>query len=556
MLLRLTIRDIVLIDTLDLTFQPGLCVLTGETGAGKSILLDALGLALGMRASPTLLRPGAARASVSAVFALPEGHPARALLAESDLAAEDEVILRRVVSADGRSRGYVDDQPISIGLMRGLGRMLVEIQGQSEQHGLLDPATHRGLLDTHAGLTPRVDAVATAWRDWRRAADALAAGRAALDDATAQETFLRHALGELEALDPQPGEEAILAADRAMMMHREQLVEALNAAREAATRPRPVEDALGAARAHLDRIAGRAGGRLDPVIAAFERATLETAEAMALLTAAGEAIDLDGNRLDGVEERLFALRELARKHGTEVDALPALRDEIADRLAALDDQSGAIARLADAVADARATYVGAARRLSEARAAAAATLDAAMAAELPPLKLEKAVFRTRVELLDEADWGPAGIDRVSFEVATNPGAPPGPIGRIASGGELARFMLALKVVLSRAGDAPTLIFDEVDSGIGGATAHAVGERLARLGDALQVLVVTHSPQVAARGDHHWRVVKTDSAEAAITAVDEIAGDARREEIARMLSGRDVTDEARAAADRLLAGTTS
>jgi len=553
MLLSLSIRDVVLIDKLDLTFQPGLSVLTGETGAGKSILLDALGLALGVRASPSLIRKGASQATVGAAFQVPAGHAARAILRENGLEAGEDIVLRRVVGADGRSRGFVNDQPASVGLMKQLGDALVEIQGQSEARGLMDAASHRSLLDAYGGLEQQVAQVAAAWRGWRQAAEALARGRSALAEARAEEAFLRHAHEELAALDPKPGEEAALADARAVLMHQEKLVEALNVAGAELGAPRAVDDALRAAGAALARVADKAGGRLDAVIAALERAVLETQEALAQLEAAGASIEVDSAGLAEIEERFFALKDVARKHGTGVEELPALRETIAARLAALDDQGGEAERLAQAAEAARQGYLESARALSAARDRAATALDKAMNAELPPLKLAKAAFVSRVEPMGEPGWGAGGIDRVSFEAATNPGAAPGPLARIASGGELSRFMLALKVVLSRLGTAPTLVFDEVDSGIGGATAHAVGERLARLGKELQVLVVTHSPQVAARGAHHWRVVKEGDEGGVVTLVHPLVQGNRREEIARMLSGKRVTDEARAAADSLLAG---
>ncbi len=565
MLVSLSIRDVVLIDRLELSFHSGLSVLTGETGAGKSILLDALGLALGARADAALVRQGAGQASVTAAFELAGDHPAWAMLASQELAREEPLLLRRMLAADGRSRAFVNDQPVSVGFLRQLGDSLVEIQGQLDQHGLIDPATHRAALDAFGGNAAFLDRVRAAHRAWRAALAAHAAFAAEREAARRDEEFLRHALAELEGLAPKPGEEAALAEERLLLMHREQVVESLNAALallsgEPEGRGDGLEGTLGRARRQLERAAEKAAGRLDPALAALDRAALELGEVLAALTAFGSALDAEPGRLDAVEERLYALRDLARKHQVPSDGLAPLRDTFAARLAAIDERGEAEQQHEQAVAAAREAYVGAARALSAARAEAAARLDRAIMAELPPLKLERARFATRLAPLAEEEGGEEGMERVGFEVATNPGSPMGPIAKIASGGELARFMLALKVVLSRVASAPTLVFDEVDSGIGGATAAAVGERLQRLGRELQVLVVTHSPQVAARGAHHWRVSKREARRGkealALTEVEELAAAARREEIARMLSGRRITEEARAAADSLIAGSLS
>ncbi|MBB4286660.1 DNA repair protein RecN [Roseospira goensis] len=558
MLVSLSIRDVVLIRHLDLTFGAGLGVLTGETGAGKSILLDSLGLALGARADSGLVRAGADRLSVTAAFEIPAGHPAHVLLAEQDLdTGEETLVLRRTVSADGRSRARVNDQPASVGLLRRLGDTLVEVHGQFDSHGLLDPATHRGVLDAHGALTaPRADCRA-AWEAWRAAARAHADARRDLAQAQAHEAELRAALEELEALNPKPGEDAGLAEMRARLMNGEKLAEGLNAALAALSQPADVDTALRAAQRALERLSDLAGATVAPIVEGLERAAIELAEVRNALDHAAADIDLDPRHLDQVEERLFALRGLARKHGVEPDALPALMEATRDRLAAVEGGGADVARLARAEQAARESYITAARALSDGRRAAAARLDRAVAAELPPLKLDKARFETRVDPLTERDWGPEGLDRVAFEVATNPGAAPGPIHKIASGGELARFMLALKVVLARASTVPTLVFDEVDTGIGGATAAAVGERLARLARDVQVLVVTHSPQVAATGHHHWRVEKSgsggDGEAGTETRVSVLSPEDRREEIARMLSGATITAEARAAATTLLQG---
>lgn len=550
MLTTLSIRDVVLIERLDLTFARGLCALTGETGAGKSILLDALGLALGARADAGLVRAGAERAVVTAGFDLAADHPAFALLAEQDLPA-DEMIVRRIVTPDGRSRAFINDEPVSVGLLRQVGEALVEIQGQFDTRGLMDPASHRGLLDAFGAHDAALTAADMAWRDWRGALNAWERTRGESDAARRDEELLRSALEELDSLAPRVGEEAELAELRSTLVNRERIVEALNAAGAALGEDNRVAAAIGAAQRALERVVEMTGGLLDEPLAALERASIELAEATAGIEAASSRIETDGGRAEDVEERLFALRGVARKHGVDPDALPALHASLRERLEALEGGDLALDRLRAAADAARVRYREAAAVLSAARVKAGKRLDKAVTAELSPLKLDRAAFRTRIEELPETGWGPAGADRVAFEVATNPGAPHGPLARIASGGELARFMLALKVVLSRSGSADTLVFDEVDAGIGGAVAAAVGDRLARLAESVQVLVVTHSPQVAARAGRHWHVAKRVGA-TTVTDVEELDPLARREEIARMLSGARITDAARAAADSLLA----
>ncbi|HWK46017.1 MAG TPA: DNA repair protein RecN [Stellaceae bacterium] len=551
MLLGLTIRDVVLIDRLDLAFEGGLSVLTGETGAGKSILLDALGLVLGGRGDSALVRAGATQAIVGAEFDLPADHPARPLLTDQGIEVEDSLLLRRVLGVDGRSRAFVNDQPASIGLLRQLGETLVEIQGQFEQRGLLDPSTHGGVLDSYGGHYPYLEATRARWAEWTAARRSLAAAQAALAESLRDEEWLRHALAEFDALAPVEDEEDSLAERRALLMHREQVGEATETAYAELAGERGAERAMNAAARALDRVRDKSGSRLDTTIAALERGLVELAEAIALLQAATAETEAGGERLEKVEERLFALRALARKHGIAVDQLPALHRDLAARLAALDDGAGGIGRLEQAAKAARDAYGQAAENLAAARRGAAKRLDSAVQAELAPLKLERARFTTAIAPLPDTDWGPDGSERVTFEVATNPGTPAGPLAKIASGGELSRFMLALKVVLARVSSVPTIVFDEVDSGIGGAVAAAVGDRLQKLGDDLQVLVVTHSPQVAARGAHHWRVAKLQASQHTVTRVEPLSDTERREEIARMLSGETITAEARAAADSLL-----
>lgn len=558
MLSSLSIRDVVIIDRLDLEFPPGLCALTGETGAGKSILLDALGLALGSRADARLVRQGAAQATVTAAFRLPPAHPALTIIAAQGIdGIEDGLILRRTVSSDGRSRAFVNDQPASVSLLRRLGETLVEIHGQYDNQKLLDANTHRVILDAFGVLQTQVTACATAWNAWQVARDARLHAEEAIKAARRDEDFLRHAMAEIEKMHPEVGEEVLLAQRRAMLMHAEKLIQAMDEAGQelaGGSAGRGVAESLRLANRSLERIATKAEGRLDPVLAALERAQSEVSDAIDGLARLAADADLDPRHLEEVEERLFALRALARKHDTTVDALAGLAEDFAARLAAIDCADTNIAALGQAEAQAERRYLAAAATLHQGRITAAADLDRAVADELEPLRLGRARFITRIADLPAEEWGATGQDRVGFEVATNPGTPAGPLSKIASGGELARFMLALKVVLAQSDPVPTLIFDEVDAGVGGAVAHAVGERLARLATDVQVLVVTHSPQVAARGQHHWQIQKAVSDGATRVSVAPLDGGGRREEIARMLAGAAVTDEARAAADSLLQGT--
>jgi DNA repair protein RecN (Recombination protein N) len=556
MLAGLSIRNVVLIEQLALGFAEGLSALTGETGAGKSILLDALGLALGGRSDAGLVRHGAETATVSADFLLPDDHPVKALLAEQDLPVDDTLVLRRSVGADGRSRAFVNDQPVSIGLLRRIGAGLVEVHGQFETQGLLDTKTHRDVLDTYAGAEALAVSCAAAWEVWRAALRRQEEALSEAGRAQAEEGFLRHSVEELQALAPEPGEEAQLAERRALLQHRERVMEGVAAALSDLSGDRGAERSLVSAQKALQRIADRAGGMLDSILDQLGRAIDEAAEAAAGIERFSADVDLDAGELERLDDRLYGLRTMARKHGVEPAALPDLLREFSERLTLVEDRAAVLARLASAAAEARTAYVKAAEALSKARGKAASELDGAVKAELPPLKMERARFVTAIDRLPEADWNAAGLDRVAFLVAANPGSPPGPIGKIASGGELARFMLAIKVVLvhhrGAPGALPSMIFDEVDAGIGGAVADAVGERLKRLGQQVQVLVVTHSPQVAARADHHWRVQKAERSGTVVTDVVPLAADERREEIARMLSGARITAEARAAADSLLA----
>ncbi|KUF09148.1 DNA repair protein RecN [Pseudoponticoccus marisrubri] len=549
MLRALEIRDMLIIERLDLAFQPGLNVLTGETGAGKSILLDSLGFVLGWRGRAELVRSGAAQGEVTAVFELAEGHAAHAVLDEAGLPGGSELILRRVNTRDGRKTGWVNDRRVSGEVLRRLSETLVELHGQHDDRGLLDPRGHRALLDAYAGVEAESAAVRTAWTGMARARKALRTAEEALEAVRAEEDFLRHAVAELDKLAPQPGEEAELDARRRAMQGAEKIRSDIAQA-SAALGYEGAEGAMAGALRWLEGAADKAEGRLDAPLAALSRAMAELDEAAQGVADCLDALDFDPLELEETEERLFALRGLARKHQVLADDLPGLAAELSERLEALDAGEARLDALQVELRAAEADYDAAAEALGAARRAAAERLDAAVAAELAPLKMERAVFRT---VFDEAPAGPEGRDAVSFTVATNPGAPSGPLNKIASGGELSRFLLALKVCLSQERDAGvTMIFDEIDRGVGGATADAVGRRLKALAEEGQVLVVTHSPQVAALGAHHWRVAKRVEGEQTRSDVVALAETEREGEIARMLAGDTVTDEARAAARALLA----
>jgi DNA repair protein RecN (Recombination protein N) len=548
MLLTLDIRDILLIDRLELQFQPGLNVLTGETGAGKSILLDALGLALGWRGRADVVRQGANQGEVTAVFDLPDGHPARRILEDAGLSQGDELVLRRTSSPDGRKNAYVNDRRCSGEVLRQLSDVLVELHGQQDDRGLLDPRGHRDLLDRFGVHDALLAQVARAWADRARAEKRLTEARARLGEARAEEEFLRHALGELDALDPSPGEEAELDARRRLMQGAERVREGIQRALQA------VESAEGAqGRTHdalrwLQEAEATLGDIASEPLRALERALVELGEAENGIAACLDALSFDPLELETTEERLFAIRGLARKHNVLPDRLSELAEALRGRVVEMDEGEAAITALESDLTEAHTRYTLAADRLSEGRRSAATALDRAMQSELAPLKLERAVFETEVT---DAPPGPAGHDTVVFQVATNPGAPPGPLNRIASGGELSRFLLALKVCLTRDSDGVTMIFDEIDRGVGGATADAVGRRLAALARGGQVLIVTHSPQVAAAAAHHWRVEKRVDRGMTTSRITALDATARVDEIARMLSGDRITDEARAAARSLL-----
>ncbi|MFN7223984.1 MAG: DNA repair protein RecN [Paracoccaceae bacterium] len=545
MLRSLDIRDVLIIDRLTLDLGPGLNVLTGETGAGKSILLDALGFVLGWRGRAELVRAGASQGEVTAVFDLPPGHAARVVLDEAGIEVEDDLILRRVNTSDGRKTAFVNDRRVSGEVLRALSDVLVELHGQHDDRGLLNPRGHRSLLDSFAGVDTAP--CRAAWAAARSARTALAAAESALASARAEEDYLRHAVAELDKLDPEPGEEAVLDARRRAMQGAERIRSDVARALQMLSED-GAEAALRDATRWLEGASDKADGMLEAPLAALGRSLIELSEAQAGVEACLAALDVNPGELEAMEERLFAIRALARKHSVLPDDLGSFADTLRSRLAALDNGEAGIGRLQAAVTQAEASWQAEAAKLTQTRRAAALRLDKAMAAELAPLKMERAIFATDVS---HADGGPDGSDEVTFTVATNPGAPSGPLNRIASGGELSRFLLALKVCLTGQAEGLTMIFDEIDRGVGGATADAVGRRLKLLADTAQVLVVTHSPQVAALGAHHWRVEKRVENGQTLSTVHALPPAERVEEIARMLSGDTVSDAARQAARALL-----
>ena len=552
MLARLSIRDIVLIERLDIDFARGLAVLTGETGAGKSILLDAFALALGGRGDSGLVRHGVEQGQVTAVFDVPKTHPAAKLLIENGFDDTGEMILRRVQMADGRTRAFINDQAISVQTLKAVGAALVEIHGQHDERALVDAATHRRLLDAFAGLEKDAAAVEALWEARREASSALEEHRAGIERAAREADYLRHSSEELTKLAPQAGEETVLAQRRTTMMQSEKIAGDLGEAQAAVGGQQSPVAMLAAAARKLERRAAHAPHLVQPAIAAIDTAINALAEADQHLNAALATAHFDPAELERIEERLFALRAASRKFSTPVDNLAALAQRFAADLALIDKGAERLKQLEKAAGEADAHFRAAAEKLSAARMKAAEKLNKAVNAELAPLKLERATFTTQVES-DPQGAGPSGFDRVEFWVQTNPGTRPGPMMRVASGGELSRFLLALKVVLSDKGSAPTLVFDEIDTGVGGAVADAIGGRLARLAQKVQVMAVTHAPQVAARADQHLLITKDtlDKGKRVTTRVAALAADHRREEIARMLAGAEITAEARAAAERLM-----
>ncbi|WGS22371.1 MULTISPECIES: DNA repair protein RecN [unclassified Bradyrhizobium] len=557
MLARLSIRDIVLIERLDIEFSRGLAVLTGETGAGKSILLDAFALALGGRGDATLVRHGAEQGQVTAMFDVPKGHPAARILAENGLDDTGEMILRRVQLADGRTRAFINDQAISVQTLKAVGAVLVEIHGQHDERALVDASTHRQLLDAFAGLEKEVTGLEALWDARRTANTALEEHRAGMERAAREADYLRHASQELKTLAPKEGEETELANRRTTMMQGEKIATDLREAQEAIGGAHSPVPALSAAVRRLERRAANAPDLIEPAVKAIDVAINALEEADQHLNAALAATDFDPAELERIEERLFALRAASRKYSTPVDLLAALATQYANDVALIDAGADQLKKLEAAAGEADKRYAAAAAKLSASRTKAAEKLNKAVNAELAPLKLERAKFMTQVGT-NAASPGPQGIDRVEFWVQTNPGTKPGPMMKVASGGELSRFLLALKVVLADRGSAPTLVFDEIDTGVGGAVADAIGSRLSRLAGKVQVMAVTHAPQVAARASQHLLISKDalDKGKRVATRVNALAADHRREEIARMLAGAEITAEARAAAERLLRAATA
>ncbi len=549
MLRGLDIRDMLIIDHLSLEFSSGLNVLTGETGAGKSILLDSLGFVLGWRGRADLVRSGQDQGEVSAWFDLGPSHPARAVLQEAGIPIEDELILRRVNTRDGRKTAWINDRRVSGEVLRAVSEHLVELHGQHDDRGLLDPKGHRDLLDSFGGHDDMLTTVSAAYRALRAAEKDLRTAESAQEELRAEEEFLRHAVDEFQKLAPEVGEEAELDSCRRLMQGAEKIRADIAHAAQALGRE-GAEGMMSDAMRWLDGAADAAEGRLEEPLAALSRAMVELDDAAQGVEACLDALEFNPHDLELAEERLFAIRALARKHTVAPDELPTLAQDLTAKLDLLDMGAGGLKELNAAVAAAQAAYDEAAGVLSRARKSAAQALDLAMGAELAPLKMERAVFTTQVK---DADPSATGVDQLDFVVATNPGAPAGPLAKIASGGELSRFLLALKVCLSRAGAQNTMIFDEIDRGVGGATADAVGRRLSRLAQDAQVLVVTHSPQVAALGDRHFQVAKQQSADMTLSRVDLLSDTARVNEIARMISGDTITTEARAAARTLIEG---
>ena len=552
MLAQLSIKDIVLIDRLDVDLGEGLTVLTGETGAGKSILLDAFALALGGRGDGSLVREGSSQGQVTAAFDIAMAHPARAAATAADIDTDGDLILRRVQMADGRTRAFINDQPVSVQVLRAIGSALVEIHGQHDDRALTDPTTHRALLDASAALEADRQRVAILYEDWRANQKALAGLQAEIARARADADYLRHAFDELSKLGGEPGEEEALAEKRIAMQQAEKVAGELGEAHEIFAGERSAIPSISSVMRRLERRAAQAPHLIEPTVKALDAALSALDEAQSALDIAIREADFDPRELEQCEERLFALRAAARKYGVPVDGLQQTAQRFADQLASLDAGEHRLAALEQAVGAARIAYDAAAAALSQSRKAAAEELEAAVTAELGPLKLERARFICRVES-DPAAISATGIDQVEFHVQTNPGTRPGPMMKVASGGELSRFMLALKVVLADKGSAPTLVFDEIDTGVGGAVADAIGQRLKRLSSRVQVLAVTHAPQVAALAARHFLIAKEDVAEGArvATRVGVLETKARREEIARMLSGETISAEARAAAERLL-----
>lgn len=552
MLQSLSIRNVVLIDKLDLDFKSGLSVLTGETGAGKSILLDSLGLVLGNRAETSLIRQGEDKLSVTAQFSLQKQTPAlRALLDEYEIEADDELLIKRSLTRDGKGKIFINDQPAGAKLLKEIGKYLVEVHGQFDNQGLLNPANHLDVLDAYGAYKPLADRTAAAFAAYKKARAARQEAEKNIARAKEDEENLRHWVDELEKMNPRPDEEDELGKKRQEMMNAEKIIDSLNYAYGALTERADVQGAIRSAQSAMDKANTLVDGRYQTIIDMLDQALIDISETVNELEEVSHNVSLNQNELENIEERLYALRGLARKHNVAVSDLPQTLADFRNRLSTIELGEEGIAALRKAEDTAKLDYVKAANELSSARQAAALQLDNKVMSELPPLKMEKARFVTVVEKTDESGWSEKGFNNVYFTVATNPNSPQGPLNKIASGGELARFMLALKVNLAQSSSVATMIFDEVDAGVGGATAQAVGERLARLARDVQVLVVTHSPQVAACGNNHFKVEKSTADNVTTTTVRELTKIEKSEEIARMLAGEVITDAARAAAKVLI-----
>lgn len=552
MLQSLSIRNVVLIDKLNLDFQTGLSVLTGETGAGKSILLDSLGLVLGKRAETSLIRQGEDKLAVAAVFdGQPDNRQLQNLLAENELECGDEIIIKRVLSRDGKGKIFFNDQPISAKLLKEIGKYLVEIHGQFDNQGLLNPANHLDILDAYGNYPLQLSTVKAAYQNYKEAAKERIEAENNVSRAKEEEENLRHWVRELEQINPQKGEEAELSRRRHELMNAEKIIESLNYAYGVLTQGNDIAAALRQAQSAVDKANRYVEGKYDEICQTLDRALIEASDAIEQLENASSDISLDAGEQENIDNRLFALKDLARKHSVTIEDLSDTLTDFKQRLNSIELGEDGIARLRKVEQEKRLAYLEEANKLHNLRTEVAAKLDALIMQELPPLKMEKARFVTQIGKLPETSWNALGFDEVCFTVSTNPNSPQGPINKIASGGELSRFMLALKVNLAESSSVASMIFDEVDAGIGGATAQAVGERLARLGQKVQVLVVTHSPQVAARGRHHFKVRKETVDNVTTTMVTGLSEVERQEEIARMLAGETVTNEARAAAQVLL-----
>lgn len=553
MLQSLSIRNVVLIDKLDLDFKSGLSVLTGETGAGKSILLDSLGLVLGNRAETSLIRQGEEKLGVTAIFEVKDkSNPLFTLCEEYEIEVDEELTIKRTLSRDGKGKIFINDQPISAKLLKEIGKFLVEVHGQFDNQGLLNPANHRDVLDSFGGYKKQLSEVKDKYQIYKQARAVRIEAENNINKAKSDEEALRHWVEELEKINPENGEEEILTQKRLELMNAEKIIESLNFAFGALTQGADVASAIRSAQAALDKANHIVDGKYGEIVNMLDQALIDVTEVVNELESASENISLNQSELENIENRLFTLRSLARKHQVSVNELSETLQTFKSKLSSIELGEEGINILRRSEEQAKLNYISAANELSSKRKAAALQLDNLVMSELPPLKMEKAKFVTVIEKQDENNWGENGFDNVYFTVATNPNSPQGPINKIASGGELSRFMLALKVNLAQSSNVSTMIFDEVDAGVGGATAQAVGERLARLAKEVQVLVVTHSPQVASKGNNHFKVEKSTTDNVTTTTVRELTDIERHEEIARMLAGEVITNEARAAA-RVLIG---